>query len=257
MSSILITGGTDGIGRELARSYVARGDTVVTVGRDERKAVPGAGFIPADLSLVAENQRVIDLVNAEYGAFDAVVFCARYFRASRWVTADGIEGVFALDYLSRYLFSYGLLGPRVIVNVSGPGHSAGRIMWDDLMLERSYDGMTAQFQGGRANDLLGVSYASRVGDARYVLINPGMVSTGFRGEFDPVTAAHVERAKRDGQPVSTGILPIVARIDTPPAEPLSAFVLQDPLQVTGPAFARADADRLHGLTQQLLARVPG
>ncbi|MER5307756.1 hypothetical protein ABT034_08205 [Streptomyces sp. NPDC002773] len=62
MTTTVITGGTDGRGRALARTYLDRGDTVVIVGRDpaEAAALPEARFIPADLSLVAENRRVID-----------------------------------------------------------------------------------------------------------------------------------------------------------------------------------------------------
>ncbi|GAA3166554.1 hypothetical protein GCM10010466_66690 [Planomonospora alba] len=132
--TIVISGGTDGMGRALASTYLGRGDTVVIIGRDAAKAatLPGAHFIPADLSLVSENRRVLKEINDRYPAVDALVLCARYFRSSRFVTAEGVEGVFALEYLSRFLLSHGLDRPRVIVNVSGPtpGVPTGRIHWD-------------------------------------------------------------------------------------------------------------------------------
>ncbi|MEV0402029.1 SDR family NAD(P)-dependent oxidoreductase [Actinoallomurus sp. NPDC050550] len=66
MRTIVISGGTDGMGYALARTYLSRGDTVVILGRDPgkgeafRAAVGGAGeravFLQADLSLVAENR---------------------------------------------------------------------------------------------------------------------------------------------------------------------------------------------------------
>ncbi|MFC8830201.1 SDR family NAD(P)-dependent oxidoreductase [Streptomyces sp. NPDC057137] len=263
MKTLVITGGTDGMGRALAQDYLRRGDTVVIVGRDERKArtVPGATFVPADLSLISENRRVIERITDDFPDVDALVLCARYFRATRWETAEGIEGVFALEYVSRYLLSHGLTdsdgaGPRVIVNVSGPGVPAGHIHWDDLMLRRTYTGMEAQFQAGRANDLLGVAYAARhAADGvrtRYVLINPGGVSTGFCGEFDAETAAHVESLKRYGKPVEEGIRPLAARVDNPPGAPLSAYALHRPISLDHAFFDPKDAARLEELTRDLV-----
>ncbi|WP_433349077.1 SDR family NAD(P)-dependent oxidoreductase [Microtetraspora malaysiensis] len=258
MTAIVITGGTDGMGRALARTYLDRGDTVVIVGRDPVKAatLPEAHFIRADLSLVAENRRVIEEINDRYPAVHALVLCARYFRSTRFVTAEGFEGTFALDYLSRFLLSNGLDRPRVIVNVSGPapGVPVGRIHWNDLMLERGYDGVAAQMQAGRANNLLGVAFARRhaAGPTRYVLINPGPVSTSFAGEYDPATAAHVAALKRYGAPVEEGIKPIIACVDAPPAEPLSAFLPDARISLSNPSFTPGDAARLDDLTRYLL-----
>ncbi|GAA3016898.1 hypothetical protein [Streptosporangium longisporum] len=122
------------------------------------------------------------------------------------------------------------------------------------MLERRYDGVTAQMQAGRANDLLAVAFAARrsAGPTRYVLINPGPVSTGFAGDYDPATAAHVTALQRHGAPVGEGIEPIIARIDAPPAEPLSAFMRFDPIAVNEPSFAPGDAARPDALTRHLL-----
>ncbi|MFE3450842.1 SDR family NAD(P)-dependent oxidoreductase [Nonomuraea sp. NPDC059194] len=259
----MITGGTYGMGAELARTYLRRGDTVVIVGRDKDrdadKALPGAHLIAADLSLVSENRRVIDEINATYPTVDALVLCARYFRSTRFVTAEGLEATFALEYLSRYLLSHALTDPEVIINVSGPGVPMGRIHWDDMMLERGYDGVAAQMQAGRANDLLGAAFAAEraAGRTRYVLINPGPVSTAFRGEYDAATAAHVERLKRYGAPVAEGVQPIIARIDAPPAAPLSAFLQTTPISLDHPSFSPEAAARLSGVTRDLLHSLGG
>ncbi|MFC5831590.1 SDR family NAD(P)-dependent oxidoreductase [Nonomuraea insulae] len=250
---IVISGGTDGMGRALARTCLERGDTVAVVGRDAAKVPPGAVFIQADLSLIGENRRVVEEINARFPVVDALVLCARFFRTHRFVTEEGIEGTFALDYLSRFLLSHGLTAPKTIVNVSGPGQPDGRIHWDDLMLERRYDGMTAQFQAGKANDLLGVAFAARHADrTRYVLMHPGGVSTSVAGEYDAATLAHVEALKRYGMPVEEGIKPIVARIDDPPAEPLSAFMRDRRIGLDLPSFDGRAAERLHERTLELI-----
>lgn len=258
MKTLVITGGTDGMGKALARTYLNRGDTVVIIGRNKEKAasLPNAHFLPVDLSLISENRRVIAEINTTFPTVDALVLCARYFRSRRFQTAEGVEGTFALDYLSRFLLSHGVTEPRVIVNVSGPGGPPGLIQWDDLMLQHDYDGVAAQMQAGRANDLLGLTYASLHPDSptRYVLINPGGVSTSFAGEYDPATAAHVEALKKYGKPVEQGIKPIIARIDQPPAEPLSAFMQHQPISLDHPCFDEGAAARLHKLTLEILEK---
>ncbi|TDD46833.1 SDR family NAD(P)-dependent oxidoreductase [Nonomuraea terrae] len=255
MKTLVITGGTDGMGRALARTYLERGDTVVVVGRDPAKAPPGAVFVGADLSLVGANRRVIDEVNARFPEVDALVLCARFFRTHRYVTAEGLEGTFALDYLSRFLLSHGLHAPRLVVNVSGPGQPADMIRWDDVMLEHGYDGVTAQLQAGKGNDLLGVAYAARHGGRTpYALVHPGGVATSVAGEYDATTAPHARALRRHGMPVEEGIRPIVALIDQPPAEPLTAWLRDRPLPLEPSAFDPAAAERLHTLTLELLAR---
>lgn len=256
MKTIVITGGTDGIGRALAHIYLKRGDTVTVIGRDKEKGatLPNAHLIPADLSLISENRRVLEEINSTFPTVDALVLCARYFRSTRFMTREGIEGTFALEYLSRFLLSHGLTDPQVIVNVSGPGLPMDAIHWNDLMLERGYNGVAAQMQAGKANDLLGVAYAThhQASRTRYVLINPGGVSTSFAGEYDAATAAHVESLKRYGKPVEEGIKPIIARIDHPPAEPLSAFMQNQPISLDHPSFDQRAAARLHELTLEVV-----
>ena len=268
MSTIVISGGTDGMGKALALTYLDRGDDVVVIGRSPEKgaAIRGATFVRADLSLVAENARVISAITTRFPVVDALVLCARHFRSTRRETAERLEHTFALEYLSRFLLGRGLAPSLsraekpVVVNVSGPGVPKPELHWDDLQLANGYDGVTAQLQAGRANDLLGVAFAAKqdAGPTSYVLINPGGVATSFSGEYDAATAAHVDMLRRFGKPVEAGIAPIIARIDEPPDEPLSAFVEHRRVSVTGPDFDPAAATRLAYLTRELLtARVTG
>ncbi|WP_253667533.1 SDR family NAD(P)-dependent oxidoreductase [Streptoalloteichus tenebrarius] len=268
----MISGGTDGMGRALALTALRRGDTVVVVGRDERKgqvfldAAASSGaegrafFLGADLSLVSENRRVVRRITEGFPVVDALVLCARHFRSTRLVTAEGLENTFALEYLSRFLLSHGLVpslrraDAPVVVNVAGPGVPKPEIHWDDPGLGGNYHGVTAQLQAGRANDLLGVAFAGEHASSgiRYVLLNPGGVATSFSGEYDAETAAHVESLKRFGKPVEEGIRPIVARVDDPPAEPLSAFVEDRRITLADHGFDPEPAARLLALTRTLL-----
>ncbi|MEU1733478.1 SDR family NAD(P)-dependent oxidoreductase [Streptosporangium sp. NPDC020145] len=274
MKRIVVQGGSDGMGRGMGAAFLERGDEVVVIGRDERKGESflsaareiGAGgrahFVRADLSLVSENRRVVREIGERLPAVDVLVLCARHFLSERRETAEGFEYTFALFYLSRFLLGHDLRGllekgeRPVIMNVAGPGSPMGEIQWDDLGFERNYDGLAAQMQGGKANDLLGVSFAERYGSGpiRYVLFNPGSVSTGFSGEYDEMTRFHVEAMKRSAKPVEAGIKPIIATIDNPPAEPLSAFVEGRRMDLVGESFEPRHARRLDEVTRELLSR---
>lgn len=176
------------------------------------------------------------------------------------MTAEGLEHTFALYYLSRFLLSYRLVGlldaaeAPVIVNVSGPGSGADSIRWDDLGGERAYDPQRILAQGGRLNDLLGVGFARRrvSPKVRYVLVHPGVVNTGFSGEYDAATAAQIERIRATARPVDDAIAPIIDILDHPPAEPLTAVVVGRAIDAHGPAFDGAPADRLYEETTALL-----
>lgn len=257
MKTIVISGGTDGMGRAIARHCQNRGDTVIVLGRDADKGAVFPHFIPTDLSLVANNRKVVEDITAAFPVVDALVLCARHFRSTRRQTAEGFESTFALEYLSRFLLGYGLTRSLkraekpLIVNVSGPGVPKPEIHWDDIGLTRGYDGVTAQLQAGRANDLLGTAFAARHDSISYVLVNPGAVATSFSGEYDVATLAHVERLKKFGKPVAEGIAPILALIDEPPGVPLSAFVEGRRID---PNLDPAPAEHLANLTHHLLRR---
>ncbi|MFC1411847.1 SDR family NAD(P)-dependent oxidoreductase [Streptacidiphilus sp. N1-12] len=274
MSTAVITGGTDGIGRALADSYLQRGHHVLVVGTSPEKgsaflaaaARSGAGdrarFLRADLSLVAENRRTIDLITETYPAVDVLVLGARYHRSTRVETPDGFESNFALYYLSRFLLSHGLVGHlrraerATVLNFGGAGLT-GPVRWDDLQLRRNYPGTGALGHGGALCDLLGVHFTRSYPDApvSYVLNHPGVVATSFAGEYDRATAAHVDRLRTSGKPASQAVAQILPFLDAPPAR-LTAVLEGRQVPTDTRAFDPGDAARLHAITEKLLADLP-
>ena len=77
--TILITGGTSGIGFELARRLLARGNAVVVTGRDEEKlagaraALPGLHALRSDVSDPAAIDALHDQVVARFPALDVLI----------------------------------------------------------------------------------------------------------------------------------------------------------------------------------------
>ncbi|MFD8099461.1 SDR family NAD(P)-dependent oxidoreductase [Nocardia fluminea] len=272
MKTVVITGGTDGMGKALALTYLGRGEQVVVVGTNAQKgrailtaaaeigAQQRVEFIQADLSLVAENWRVIERIRATHRTVDTLVLAARYFRATRFVTEDGFEANFALFYLSRYLLGHGLANrldqaeAPVILDLSGPGGDLSRIRWDDLQFEESYSPDEVMGQCGKLSDLLAVAFTRRHPHSRirYILLHPGLTSTAFTGEYDAASAALVARMREQGQPVEAALRRILRHLDNPPTAPLSAFMQDNPVDIDGEPFDPAAADRLADLTGKLL-----
>lgn len=77
--TILITGGTSGIGFELAKQLTARHNTVIITGRDERKlketklALPGVQTMRSDASKPDDIRALLQRVKAEFPACDTLI----------------------------------------------------------------------------------------------------------------------------------------------------------------------------------------
>ncbi|WP_406152683.1 SDR family NAD(P)-dependent oxidoreductase [Streptomyces sp. NBC_01023] len=258
MKTVVITGGTDGIGLGLARIYLERGDQVVVVGTDKAKAEPGAWFIRADLELIDENRRLINRLSAELDTIDLLVLGARFQRSRRRETADGLESNFALTYLSRFLLSHGLAG--LLGRAADPvvlNFGAGRFgppRWDDLQQRTQYHGLTAMIQAGILNAALAVDFVGRHPAIRYVNTFPGTVATSFAGDYDETEAAQIGRLRATGKSVETAVKEILPFLDSgAPGHPV-AVNEGSAVPLAPQASSLADARRLYDYTREVLAR---
>ncbi|MFI9550286.1 SDR family NAD(P)-dependent oxidoreductase [Nonomuraea endophytica] len=249
--TIVITGGTNGIGKALARHHTELGDHVVAVGGSQeggrrlREAAPEARFVRADLSSLRQSRDLIERLGAEYPVIDALVLAAFRFNAVRVQTDEGFEHTFALYVINRWLMAEGLRDALekapapVIVNLCGAGQG-GRVHWDDLQLKNKYRGLAATMQGAAASELLGTAYLSE--RTKYVLYNPVFVATGLHEPLkQPLRGLVRVAAAVFAQPVAKAVPPIAALIDQPPASPLTAWRKGKPIPV---AVDRDEARRL-------------
>lgn len=97
MRTIVITGGTDGMGAALVRHYLAAGDRVVVIGRSREKferligTAPdraAAEFVQADLASVADSRRVVTQLRATCDRIDVLVLAASFIRQRRMLTGE-------------------------------------------------------------------------------------------------------------------------------------------------------------------------
>ncbi len=179
----LVTGGTDGIGKEIARGLAARGARVLIVGRDlvkgsraERELRHSSGnrsveFLPADLMLMREARRVADEVVGRCSALHYLVHSAGLIRGRHELTDEGIESNFAINYVSRFVVTNQLL--CVLQAAGQPGRAAriliiggaarnGRIRFEGVNLTGKFNSIRAVGQFCQANDVFTVELARRL-----------------------------------------------------------------------------------------------
>jgi NAD(P)-dependent dehydrogenase (short-subunit alcohol dehydrogenase family) len=162
--TILVTGATDGLGRLLARDLAAAGAAVLIHGRDPGRVEDTRREIAhttgndrlatyvADFSDPADARRLADEVAAGNDRLDVLVNNAGLGAYPggdnvREVNGRGHELHMAVNYLAPFVLTRRLVpllgqsAPARIVNVASAGQSD--VVFDDLMLERDYDGFEA------------------------------------------------------------------------------------------------------------------
>jgi retinol dehydrogenase 14 len=200
--TVLITGGTGGIGRAAAIGLASMGARVAITGRDPSRAVaaaheivrlsgnPSVDVFVADLSSQGDVRRLAGEVLAAYPRLDVLLNNVGGFWAHRHVTADGLEHTFALNHLAPFLLTNLLLerlvasAPARIVTVSSAAHSMGKLDFDDLMAERNYSGQRAYNQSKLGNVMFTYELARRLAGTGVTAtaLHPGVTSTGFGAE---------------------------------------------------------------------------
>jgi NAD(P)-dependent dehydrogenase (short-subunit alcohol dehydrogenase family) len=201
--TVLVTGGTGGIGRATALGLAAMGANVAITGRDRVRAEDAGreirtatgtrvDVLVGDLSDQSEVRRLAAEALERLPRIDVLVNNVGGYWNSRHETADGLELTFAVNHLAPFLLTNLLLdrlehsAPARVVTVSSHAHAQGRIHFDDLQGERSYSGARAYNQSKLANVLFTYEFARRLhgSDVTANALHPGVVSTGFGAE-DP------------------------------------------------------------------------
>ncbi len=178
--TVLVTGGTGGIGKATALGLAAMGARVAITGRDPARTLAAARDIEgahggevltfvADLSSQSEVRRLAAEVRDALPRIDVLVNNVGGYWNTRRVTVDGLEHTFAVNHLAPFLLT-GLLAERLkqsaparVVTVASHAHAQGRIDFDDLQGERSYSGARAYNQSKLANVLFTYELARRWG----------------------------------------------------------------------------------------------
>lgn len=175
----LVTGSSDGVGKETAKRLSAEGFHVLLHGRNEAKTAAvkeelkratGGSFdvLIADFASLNEVAQLAETVRQTYPRLDLLINNAGIGIEDniRQESADGYELRFAVNYLAHVALTEALLdmlkwsAPSRIVNVASAGQAP--IDFCDVMLERSYSGFQAYTQSKAAQIMYTFELAARL-----------------------------------------------------------------------------------------------
>jgi NAD(P)-dependent dehydrogenase (short-subunit alcohol dehydrogenase family) len=180
---VLITGSTDGLGRAVSERLAAEGATVLIHGRDAEKLASTAHELRAasgndrvrtylaDFSSLQQVRAMANEVEAEHHRLHVLVNNAgvgsgKPAGTTRQESQDGYELRFAVNHLAGFVLTLRLLpllrrsAPARVVNVASAGQYP--IDFDDVMLERDYQGSRAYRQSKLAQIMFGFELAERL-----------------------------------------------------------------------------------------------
>ncbi len=191
----LITGSTDGIGRATAIALAREGYTIHILGRNSQRGAqvlsivkdinPRAEhrFYEANLLTIEGNNSFLDIYTNQHTSLDLLVLNANIFPKKSSLGVDGIDNVFMISFLSRYMFSLRLDNllkkgnDARVVHIGGATYIKTKMDYTKL----SQDGnstMSATGYGFLACNLF-VNFANSEGFSSipYEFYEPGIVNT--------------------------------------------------------------------------------
>jgi len=160
---VLITGATSGIGKETALGLAKLGATIVFTTRDNLK-----GEKTKKELIAATNNKDIHMLKCDLASFESIKNCCKEYKSKydklhvlinnagvwdfkRRESKDGIENIFATNYLAPFLMTNLLLdmlkksSPSRIINVTSGMHY-GTINFDDIEFKQKFSGAKAYRQ---------------------------------------------------------------------------------------------------------------
>ena len=209
----IVTGGTSGIGLEVARGLAALGSTTVIVGRGEERArgiarevsqrtgnPDVAAVAVTDLSLLSETSRLADTLAQSYPKIHVLVNNAGAYFRRREVTAEGHERTFALNVLSPFLLTSRLLlqlraaAPSRVVSIASAAHEGRSVDFARLETPDGYGSGFPAYGASKLELILLTRELARRLTGTGVTVNtvhPGFVHSGFAKNNGGGTAAMV------------------------------------------------------------------
>lgn len=200
---VLITGSTDGIGKETALELAAMGAEVVLHSRtvlrgkpvleEFEKRFPGNefGLVTGNLENLEEVKQMAFHVVNNYEKIDVLINNAGIIANSRTLTPNGLERTFVVNYLSHFLLT-NLLVEKLkqseqgrIINVSSMVHHSAKFDFQNLQGEKFYNGYNSYACSKLENLLFTMALARKLNGTNVTVnaLHPGVINTKLLHAF--------------------------------------------------------------------------
>ncbi len=193
---VLVTGSTDGIGKQTALELAQKGAKVLIHGRDLERGMeavdeitsqtnnPAIDLFISDSSSLKQVRQLAANINSKYDRLDVLINNAGVYMKQRVLTEDRFETTFQVNHLAHFLLTNLLLdlinrsAPSRIINVSSMAHSS-KIDFDDLQSEKSYSAYGAYALSKLANILFTFKLAEDLKGTGVTVncLHPGVINT--------------------------------------------------------------------------------
>lgn len=204
--TIVVTGGSAGLGVETARVLAAHGARIVSVVRDPakgraaiekiRESVPNADIELAELDLsdLDSVRRGGDDIAKRFPRIDRLINNAGVMACGLERTKQGLDLQLGTNHLGHFVLTARLIGsvlsaaPGRIVNLSSGGHQLSNVRFDDPFFEKEpYEKWAAYGQAKTANVLFSVGLDKRFKDrgVRAFAVHPGAIVTELGRHLEP------------------------------------------------------------------------
>jgi NAD(P)-dependent dehydrogenase (short-subunit alcohol dehydrogenase family) len=215
--TIVITGGTSGIGESAAKTLAEMGARIVLIARDKqrgdatlarlRECGPGLAHSVhlADLTRLPEMKRVAAQIANEEPRIDALINNAGALFTTRHVTPDGLECTFALNHMAYFVITEGLrerlvaTAPARVVSTSSVAHHTAALDFSDLQSKHGYGGGLKAYKRSKLCNILFTRELARRLQGTGVTgncVNPGFVATRFGDESGGLVERLIWRAAK-------------------------------------------------------------
>lgn len=269
--TVVITGPTSGIGKEIAIGLAGLGANLVLGCRDAAKGKAVAAEIERGaqggsveaMSLDVANRKSIEefahKVQKKYDRLDALVNNAGVSRGTEpyGMNLNGVELTFATNVIGYYLVSLSLLprlkesAPARIVNVAST--FASDLDLDDVQFQRrAFDSMKAYAQSKACDRLLTWALAHRLEGSRVTAnaMAPGLiVDTGLYRHMPPEAMAQLR--KRGGRTPADGADTAVWLASSPDLEGVSGKLFENRKEIPCQFRGREAEERLWSICEEL------
>ena len=210
---VLITGATDGIGKETAINLAKMDAAVIIHGRNKSrieeskkeildKTGKDVDYIQADLSSLKKISRFADEIKQSYERIDVLINNAGVFKRGQEFSDDGYELTFAVNHLAPFALSLQLLpllkasAQGRIVTVSSVAHqNSPKSDFTDIHDINAYIDYSAYSLSKLANVLFSNELASRLEGTNITSnsLHPGVITTKLLYEGFGITGSTVEQ----------------------------------------------------------------